>query len=212
MNNQVWVYAVSRTNSIAEIPDLPDGIERQIFGELTVFFSRNNEISPDIESLKKYHDIISQLHSAITIIPFRYGSFSENMQTWIEEESENHLELLARLDGLTEMSLRIIVPQSESQDSAKPLSGKDYLLRKAKEFGQNEKGLAVIEMLKTELHEFIRDFKHEKRGEILSVYFLIKKTDVQSFRQKFAEIEKGIGFKSVLTSGWCPFNFCTNDV
>lgn len=212
MNNQVLIYALSRTDSIAEISNLPSEIEMQTFGEVTVFFSRINQISHDIDTLKKYHDIISQLHSAITIIPFRYGSFVENLPTWIDEEKENHLELLAKLDGLTEMSLRIIVSPIETKESAKPLSGKDYLLQKAKEFRQSEKSSAVIELLKTNLHQYICDLKHEKRGNILSVYFLIKKTDLESFRQKFVEIEKNIGFKSVLTGGWCPFNFCTNDV
>jgi Gas vesicle synthesis protein GvpL/GvpF len=218
MNDQaekILIYAVSRANCVAEIQNLPNGIETQISGNLAVFFSRINQIVQDIETLKKYHDVISELHSAITIIPFRYGSYVEtlqNLQTWIENEQDYYLKLSAKLDGLTEMSLRIFVPPIEQEESAKPTSGKDYLLKKSKAYRQNEKGTAIIELLKTELQKYIRDLKHEKRDDILSVYFLVKKSDVEDFRRSFSETEKQIDFKCVLTGGWCPFNFCTNDV
>jgi hypothetical protein len=218
MNNQaekILIYAVSRANYVAEIPNLPNGIETQIFGDLAVFFSRINQINPDIETLKKFHDVISELHSAITIVPFRYGSYVEtqqNLQTWIENEQDYYLKLSAKLDGLTEMSLRIFVPPIPEEESAKPTSGKDYLLKKSKAYRQNEKGTAIVELLRTELQKYIRDIKDEKRNDILSVYFLVKKSDVEDFRRSFSETEKQIDFKCVLTGGWCPFNFCTNDV
>jgi hypothetical protein len=211
MNNQaakLLIHAVSR----AEISNLPTEIETQVFGDLAVFYSQTTEISHNVATLKKYHDIISELHSAITIVPFRYGSVVENLQTWVEEEKEKYLELLEKLDGLTEMSLRIIVPNIESQESAKPLSGKDYLLKKSRQYQQSEQVSEIIAILKTNLKEFICDLKHEKHNEILSVYFLIKKTEVEQFRREFSKTEKAIQFKSVLTGGWCPFNFCTSDV
>lgn len=218
MNNQaakLLIYAISRADSAVRISNLPTEIETQIVGNFVVFFAQVAEISHDVAALKKYHDIISGLHSEITIIPFRYNSGVENLnnlQTWLENEMENYAELLAKLEGLTEMSLRIIIPPLEQEESAKPLSGKDYLLKKSKEYQQNEKVSAIIELLKTELQKYICELKNEKHGEILSVYFLIKNDDVENFRQKFAEIEKKIGFNCVLTGGWCPFNFCTNDV
>ncbi len=218
MNNQaekILIYAVSRANCLAEMPNLPDGIETQIFDDFTVFFSRINQIAQDIETLKRYHDVISELHSAITIVPFRYGSCFEtlqNLQLWLEKEREHYLKLSAKLDGLTEMSLRIIVPSVELEESAKPLSGKDYLLNKSKTYQQNDKGTAIIELLKTDLQKYIRDLRHEKRDNILSVYLLVKKAEVDNFRQSFAATEKQIDLKCVLTGGWCPFNFCTNDV
>jgi Gas vesicle synthesis protein GvpL/GvpF len=218
MNNQaekILIYAVSRANCVTETANLPDGIETQIFGDLAVFFARTNQISQDIETLKNYHDIISELHSAGTIVPFRYGSCVEtlqNLQVWLENEQEHYLKLSAKLDGLTEMSLRIIVPPIAEEASAKSTSGKDYLLNKSKAFRQNEKGTAIIELLKTNLQKYICDLKHEKRDDILSVYFLIKKSDVENFRRSFSETEKTTDFKCVLTGGWCPFNFCTNDV
>ncbi len=218
MNNQaekILIYAVSRANCVTETANLPDGIETQIFGDLAVFFSRINQISQDIETLKNYHDVISALHSAITIVPFRYGSCVEtlqNLQFWLENEEKQYLKLSAKLDGLTEMSLRIIVPPIAEEASAKSISGRDYLLNKSKAFRQSEKGAAIIESLKTELQKYICELKHEKRDDILSVYFLIKKSDVEDFRRSFSETEKTIDFRCVLTGGWCPFNFCTNDV
>jgi Gas vesicle synthesis protein GvpL/GvpF len=218
MNNQaekILIYAVSRANCVTETPNLPNGIETQIFGDLAVYFSRISQITQDIETLKKYHDIISELHSAGTIVPFRYGSCVEtlqNLQVWLENEQEHYLKLSAKLNGLTEMSLRIFVPPIAEEESAKPTSGKDYLLNKSKAYRQNEKGAAIIESLKTELQKYICDLKHEKRDDILSVYFLIKKSDVENFRRSFSETEKTTDFKCVLTGGWCPFNFCTNDV
>jgi hypothetical protein len=218
MNNQaekILIYAVSRSNCVSEIATLSNGIETQVFGSLSVFFSRISQISQDIETLKKYHDVISELHSAITIVPFRYGSCFEtlqNLQMWLETEQEHYLKLSTKLDGLTEMSLRIFVPPIAEKESAKSFSGKDYLLKKSKAYRQNEKGIAIVELLQKELQKYICNLKHEKRDDILSVYFLIKKNEVEDFRHSFSQMETKIDFKCVLTGGWCPFNFCTNDV
>lgn len=212
---KILIYAVSRATDSARLSNLPNDLETRIFGELAVFFSCRTEIPHDIEALKHYHDVISELHSADTIIPFRYGSVVENlskMQIWVEGEKEKYLELLSKLNGLTEMSLRVVIPSVESSDHSKSLSGREYLLKKSQEYRHREKDAEIVELLRTQLQTYVHDLKYEKRDEILSVYFLIKKNDVQNFCRNFAEIEKKINFKSVLTGGWCPFNFCTTDV
>lgn len=186
------------------------------FNSLAGVVTEITELSTEIEALKDFHQIIHDIHAEITIVPFRYGSTFEarqNLLDWLREKQKELSEQLAKLEGLTEMSVRVLLNQNQKTSVVPPnASGREYLLARAHQLAENSaETTAVTMLLRERLNTFARDVQTEKKDNLLSVYFLIPRSEIENFRQAYAELaDSNPTPKMILSGAWCPFNFVSN--
>jgi hypothetical protein len=163
--------------------------------------------------------------------------FSEEARIvrFLEEQSEGYHTLLQELDGCVEMGIRVLtnnpgsherVQSLEGPDSVRSVpdrvgTGKEYLIARNSYYadrdrlGDEEK--AVIETVRGPFDGLFVRCKAEKsmagRGScessvrMLSLYFLVKREQVEKFRQVFHAFTGRCSVKILLSGPWPPFNF-----
>lgn len=159
---------------------------------------------------------------------------------FLEEHSEEYCALLEALDGCVEMGIRVLPNSSGSQETAvEPPSpnraarisgvagtGKGYLSARRRhyadrdQFAEAEK--AVIEMVRRPFSGHFVRCKVEKSmpimgnqgssGRMLSLYFLVRRKDMEEFRRIFQDFTARCSEKMLLSGPWPPFNFVVPSV
>lgn len=174
------------------------------------------ELSHETAILQNFHQIIDDIHSQTTVIPFRYGSVFETLQSlqnWLREQENELRQQLKRLDGMTEMSVRVLLTEKvESATAPEAQSGREYLLARARQMSAaSDKADKIQNLLSKRLASLAQEIKIERDKNLLSIYFLISRSKVEDFRAVFhqVQISNEITEKMIMSGDWCPFNFVT---
>jgi hypothetical protein len=154
---------------------------------------------------------------------------------FLEDRSEEYRALLEELEGCVEMGIRVLmdnqqyearVPSSAGSDPAPPDpglagAGKGYLHARRSHyadrdrFGNGER--AIIETVRGPFCGLFVRCKaeqsmpiagsHESSARMLSLYFLVKREEVEKFRQVFQAFASRSSARILLSGPWPPFNF-----
>ncbi len=163
--------------------------------------------------------------------------FSEEAQVvrFLEEQSEGYRALLQELDGCVEMGIRVLLNNPESRervqslecpDSLPPVpdlvgTGREYLSARRSCYADRDRlgdeAKAVIETVRGPFDGLFVRCKAEKSmpGQVscessvrmLSLYFLVKREEVEKFRQVFHAFTARCSGRILLSGPWPPFNF-----
>jgi hypothetical protein len=208
-NSKLLLHGVARAAETVLLQDL--SIQIIANHNLAALVSEIDELSTEIEALKQFHQVISDTHNQITVVPFRYGSTFENqagLLDWLKRENTKLTEQLESLEGFTEMSIRVVLEKKESETTRNFNSGKDYLFARARQLSQNEDEVKkYTELFTNHFAAIASRILSEKKENHLSFYFLIRREGVENFRRKFTEIPTEMREKMYLSGAWCPFNF-----
>jgi hypothetical protein len=188
---------------------------------LAAVASAVEEISapPSVSSLLAFEKLVEALHARHAVIPLRYGCVMEDeaaVARLLENHRQDYGALLARLQGMTEMGIRVLWPaRSAALPDLPPSPGARYLasLRNrypsAQPLAGEEAQLAdgIIASLSDCSVEQRREVSSSSQQRLLSLYFLTSRAGVERFRNQARQICPPSGAKILLSGPWPPYNF-----
>jgi hypothetical protein len=186
------------------------------------------DLTPNVARVLSYGKVVEALHADRAVLPMRYGClFGEESQVveLLRVHGEEYAAALRGLDGCVEMGVRILLP-TESSVRCPPsgseiegASGRAYLTDRAARYAREEEAAralaAVMERLRSALSGLAErtgtDRGVRADGGPSSLYFLVKRGAVESFRQAFRRIERAEPARLLLSGPWPPYNFVATE-
>jgi hypothetical protein len=192
------------------------------------------EIPRDPATGLDYHKVIQWLHERTGVIPLRLGTClnrESEVSQLLHTHGARYKSLLKELDGCVEMGIRVIniplgprKPECESSFMPRPdckESGTDYLMRRKVVFDANEltvsRNQAIIERYHSPFAGLYVNFKAQtskfsplgtdRNSVLTSLYFLIPRQCVDSFRTIYGDLRTGLHERIMLSGPWPPYNF-----
>jgi hypothetical protein len=186
---------------------------------------------PDVSNLLEYETVIESFYRRLTVIPMRYGCRVECPTEAIGLLGKNHQAygaLLRELEGLAEMGIQVLLgnPRARTENAWAALppeslpphssaSGTAYLEAKKLNFLSPDRATtlqnAFVEKLCDSLYGFfVRhkvEFPSSLGSRLLSLYFLVRRDAVESFRQAARRLQLEESLQLLLTGPWPPYNF-----
>ena len=186
---------------------------------------------PDISKLLVYETVVESFYRHLTVIPMRYGCRVECPYEAIVLLRENHAAygaLLHELEGLAEMGIQVLLdnPRAEAETDRLAIppecfpprsgvSGAAYLDAKKLHYLGAQRATMLqntfVEKLCDSLHGFFVRHKVElpssSRSHLMSLYFLVPRDSVESFRRAARHLHANESVKLLLSGPWPPYNF-----
>jgi len=190
------------------------------------------DVVPDIHRALAYARVVQSFHRRLTVIPMRYGCLFEEEAEVIRllgERSDRYNALLEELDGCVEMGIRMILlpeldggalsdetsaPGSPFPGQDAPSSGSAYLRARKAHYECEDQmragGHAMIEQCREAFAGLFVKCNTDAslpRSSLFSLYFLVPRGYVGSFREVFRQISPRQPAKLLLSGPWPPYNF-----
>ena len=176
------------------------------------------ELTPDVSGALAYEKVIGAIHRAGTVIPLRFGSVFESklrVAGFLEEYREPYAELLEKLEGSAEMSIRILLKDPAAQPPPASGSGTGYLAAQRRRYAQLDGIAAEQERISWEIHRLLSGLFAKSKSEPslvegyrqLSLHFLVSRNSVIPFRKAFQRVAPCPPAKLFLSGPWPPHNF-----
>jgi Gas vesicle synthesis protein GvpL/GvpF len=189
-----------------------------------------SDLVPDISQILAHEAVIEHFHRALTVIPVRYGcQLKDNSEAlrMLERHRIEYAALLADLEGLTEMGIRVLHDRSEPETESDagpaapqpfaPLceSGAAYLAAKRQRYLGLDRAALPDRLLVEELWAslaglYVRrklESPDSNKGRLLSLYFLVPRASVEPFRRTARHLRPQEPIKLLLSGPWPPYNF-----
>ena len=191
---------------------------------LAVVVSRVEETSsaPSVSSVLAFEKVVETIHARQAVIPLRYGCVMESESAIVrllEAHRQEYEAILGRLRGMTEMGIRVLCPARPEFLPRSPLSpGAAYLTSLRNRYGSGdslapeEAHLAdqITALLSGCYTEQRREISPADQGQLISLYFLLPKIDVERFRNSVRQICPPDGTRLLLSGPWPPYNFASS--
>ncbi|MGD0921512.1 MAG: GvpL/GvpF family gas vesicle protein [Terriglobia bacterium] len=185
---------------------------------------------PDISQTLAFERVVEHLYRDLTVIPVRYGCQLKDASEarWLlERHRDEYGALLNELEGLGEMGIHVLLDRSGpgTESDARPVppqslplpcdSGAAYLAAKRQLYlgldraGRHER-LLVEELWGSLAGLYVRrkvEFPDADRSRLLSLYFLVPRASVESFRRAARHLHPKEPSKLLLSGPWPPYNF-----
>jgi Gas vesicle synthesis protein GvpL/GvpF len=179
-----------------------------------VTLCRDDALPPAVVQLLAYEKIIARFHAARTVIPFRFGCVREGesgIRQFLEEHLEECRQILARLDGLGEMSLRAWWPPPA--ETVRPATrGVEYLAaarRRQADLTRTEESWAgcVCGSLAGCYVDERREARPAAAGRLVSLHFLTPRSAAEEIRERVRETSSPTDVKLLISGPWPPYHF-----
>jgi hypothetical protein len=193
-------------------------------------------LAPDLKRVRAYERVVNSCHLQGTVIPLRYGSVVAQETGVIElldGYNPQYESLLQELEGCVEMGLRVLLPAanpgipagSREITGTPPLAppappkrlGLAYLTaRKAHYVHQDrwtEEYRQVSERCLAQFAGLFVKYQTEAPSPclpLLSLYFLIPRRAVETFRLAFRQLTESESARLLLSGPWPPYNFVSS--
>ncbi len=193
-----------------------------------------------VDKLLAYANVIHCYDSEQSVIPMRFGCVFEDLDRvgeLLEHRQAAYRELLAELDGRTEMSVcvaldgtarRFQAPQAKASDSNagceqlprdRAGAGIEYLAQRRRYYAMRESVENALDELGRQIvtaadSTFVRsNSEHiERDGRVgVEVHFLVERAGIIRFIDALGELKTEKGPKMSITGPWPAYNFCKLD-
>ena len=182
------------------------------------------DLTPNSARVLSYVKVVEALHADRAVLPMRYGCLVGEEPQVVEllrVHGEEYAAILRGLDGCVEMGGRVLLP-TESSVRCPPSgseieggAGRAYLTVRAARYAREDEVAralaAVTERLRGALDGLAErtETDHGVRADrgLSSLYFLVKRGAVDSFRRAFRRISRTDSARLLLTGPWPPYNF-----
>jgi hypothetical protein len=174
---------------------------------------------PTVSSLLAFEKVVEALHARQAVIPLRYGCVMDDeaaVLRLLENHRQDYGALLARLQGMTEMGIRVLWPARPAALPGPPPSpGARYLASLRSRYPSTHPLAGEEAQLADGIIASLSDCSVEQRREVssssqrrlLSLYFLTSRAGVERFRNQARQICPPSGAKILLSGPWPPYNF-----
>lgn len=186
------------------------------------------ENTPPVDELLVYSRVVEELFCKQAVVPLRYGCFLEGeteIRRILEEGADRYGALLNTVEGCVEMGIRLLfptsaVPPASPQQETKPLNGGSYLEQRRAHYQMRDADTRQYQSFIDDyvqafagLHSRYRTETATRDGAIvLSLYFLVSRTDVDWFRETFRQVTAQEGVKTLISGPWPPYNFVCQEL
>jgi hypothetical protein len=182
------------------------------------------DLTPNRARALSYAKVVEALHADRAVLPMRYGCLFEDERQVVELlrlHGEEYAALIRGLDGCVEMGVRVLLPPElslpspPSDSKTEGASGRAYLTVRAARYAREEEVTralaAVMERLRGALGRLAERTETDGGAAadraMSSLYFLVKRGAVESFRRAFQRIERAEAARLLLSGPWPPYNF-----
>jgi len=157
----------------------------------------------------QFHQVLRGVLANTTPIPFRFPTLldaSENLEQHLASEQEMYREALARVDGAMQYEIVATWPDVEQNDSAAPVSGREYLKRRQQESGR----IAAVESkLKSVTADVVREWRGRQERRNYRWFALIPRDGRDAFLAALRSAGGSEGVRLRLSGPWPPSEFVT---
>lgn len=218
--------------AVAMPPSLPPGVDEapvklvDAEGLAAAVSAHDGQAPPaDTRRTLAFARVVEALHDAGTVVPMRYGCVlgaEEEVVELLRVRRGEYAAILRVLAGCVEMGVRILgSPDPELSRSpdrgAGGTPGRTYLGHRAAAYARE--GLtawalaAASEHVCQALGPLAERTRIEPEGggrsRLASVYFLVRRGRVDSFRREFRRVEAAQSTRLLLSGPWPPYNFAS---
>ena len=182
------------------------------------------DLTPNVARVLSFARVVEALHAHRTVVPMRYGCLlgdEGQLVDLLRERGEEYAAILQRLDGCVEMGVRVLLPAEASaprapvESAPRPASGRDYLVDRAARSTREEKFVSALAAAKERVLGALGGLAERTETDnnprldqrFSSLYFLVKRGLVESFRQEFRRIEQTESVLLLLSGPWPPYTF-----
>jgi hypothetical protein len=176
---------------------------------------------PDTDSLLAFAGVVQAMHVSHDVIPLRYGcvmASEESVVRLLEENGQAYAALLAGLNGMSEMGVRLLC-QSAAPAPSVSSPGAGYLASMRARHGSGsvpvrehvEAADRITALLAESFTAQRREYASAAgNGALVSLYFLVPRAGTLRFMEKAREFSLS-GTKILVSGPWPPYNFATFD-
>ena len=191
------------------------------------------DLAPDLTRVRAYERVVNSYHRQGTVIPLRYGcvvSQETRVIELLDEYNPQYESLLQELEGCVEMGLRVLLPTASPGIPAGPREiagppplappapperlGLAYLTARKAHYAHQDRWTEeyrqVSDRCLAQLAGLFVKYKTEapsSRLPLLSLYFLIPRRAVETFRRAFRQLTETESARLLLSGPWPPYNF-----
>jgi hypothetical protein len=187
-----------------------------------------NGALPDTSRLLAYEGVVEALHRGRAVLPVRYGCLLTDESEVIEllrRHRQAYRSALGELEGCEELGVRILPEDAEEgRDAPRPevpvsAPGRAYLAARRAHYeerdGRSEGQVAAAERCRAAFAGLFVKCKVEYPSgshpvflvPLLSLYFLVKRENLEAFRRAFQALSRGDAARMLLSGPWPPYNF-----
>ena len=218
------LYCIFKEEAVALPQEWKGRVDLLHAHRLSVAFSRSEPVAspPLLKDLLEYERVVAWLGARRSVIPLRYGNVLDSEAAVVEllaRRAEEFHELLAELDGKTELGVRILLSDVPIRPAfSKPASGASpgaaYLESVRKRF-ESEGWLNGAESrLVQRIRESVRhldaviagELRATPDGRLLSLYLLLPKENVDECRRSLAPLVEDPSLKVLISGPWPPYH------
>jgi hypothetical protein len=185
---------------------------------------REDALPPTLPRVRAYAHVVESLHSAATVLPFRYGCFVKNgaeLEALLAARGRQFEAALRQLHDCEEMTVRVLLedpaPAVRGGPAIAPAaaSGAAYLAGLRDHYSARESlksgAVATAEALRLAFRglyvKIEADPSPSGGGPLLSVHFLVFRKDVGRFREAFERLQATGAARMLLTGPWPLYHF-----
>jgi len=185
---------------------------------------REDALPPTLPRVRAYAHVVESLHSAATVLPFRYGCFAKNgaeLESLLGTRGRQFKAALQELHDCEEMTVRVLLKDQAPAVRAGPalaptaVSGAAYLAGLRDYYSARESlesdAAATAEALRLAFRGlYVKlevDHSPSGGGPLLSVHFLVFRKDVGRFREAFERLQETGDARMLLTGPWPLYHF-----
>ena len=208
-SNTVSVYAITNSRTVPDAPNL-----RAIrVGHLTALVTNARRApAPTAANLRRYHHTIAAIAVALpAVLPVRFATVmtEPELALVLSARAKSLSETLKRVRGAAQMTLRLAgVPHQRDAKAARvsgdrARSGLDYLRQRA----EREREVPGFEGVRSALESWIVEERVERKGEIVSVYHLIRRRSAAAYGRAASAAIARAGLRGVVSGPFPPYAF-----
>ena len=200
-------------------------------GEFVVLLSDHDfeRIVASRENVLKHDEVVRSVLGQATPLPFRFGNLTtiEQIRSYVSSRKDILSEMLARVEGCVEMSVKIIWQHDDQDADQLPDSGQTGLgqgaaflkLKQAEILGAESRFVdakALASWFNSELNSTVLEQKVSLRPAerlVFSGSYLVKQLKLDEYKQKVTTARDKRKDLHFLTSGpWPPYSFSNNEL
>jgi hypothetical protein len=193
--------------------------------------------TPTVPRATAYAWVVAALHKVAAVVPFRYGNLLENREQVLglmQAHRAEFLQSLEEVEGCDEMGLRILLEDRPGLACAQPAcaapglpaialaaaggTGREFLEGRRAHYAAEECDEALAAQAAAEARGALEGLAVKCRaqrssapasplGRVLSLFFLVRRENVERFREAFGQLQQETSAKMLLTGPWPPYNF-----
>jgi hypothetical protein len=166
-------------------------------------------VSPS--TLRRYDRVMRELATRFpAMLPARFGTcVSEDELRFILSSRRIALRrALSGVRGRVQMTVRVVTGTRtpERTPATSGATGRDYLMARARE-AATARAVPGFEPVRSAVARWVRDERVEHRAGVSSVYHLIPRASIASYRKALQASAAAAGIRLVVSGPWPPYAF-----